>query len=543
MKKYQYILLSLLTGFLLCAGWPARGFPLILLIAFIPLLFAEEQLNKIEGKKQALFKFFLFYLAFLVWNILTTWWVSNATLFGGVFAIVFYSLFMTIVFMLFSLTKRKTGKTLGYISLIFYWLAFEYLHLNWELSWSWLNLGNGFANYPKLIQWYEYTGTFGGTLWILVINILLFLLLSPQSAIQSPQSKFQSSKYMFLLISLILALTVPIFSSLIMYFNYKESGEKINVVAVQPNIDPYNEKFGGLSLDVQLSKMLNLAKAKATKNTNLIVFPETAISDGIWENKLEGDSSIERIKNLTKQFPKAKILIGMSSFKFYAKGDKKPESARKFTHEDNWYDAFNTALLIDTSNNIQLYHKSKLVPGVERMPYPGIFKFLDKYSINMGGMTGSLGTQNDRTPLGIANYKLGISNNKNIIIAPSICYESVYGDFMRRYSKNGANLICIITNDGWWKDTPGYKQHFQYARLRAIETRRSVVRSANTGTSGFINQRGDILMSTPWWKPLAIEDKVNLNSRKTLYVLYGDYIGKIGLIISFLILGYTLLKK
>ncbi|MFN5921205.1 MAG: apolipoprotein N-acyltransferase, partial [Bacteroidota bacterium] len=123
---------------------------------------------------------------------------------------------------------------------------------------------------------------------------------------------------------------------------------------------------------------------------------------------------------------------------------------------------------------------------------------------------------------------------KFVSVAPVICYESVYGEYVSEYIRKGANLICIITNDGWWGNTPGYRQHFDYAKLRAIETRRYVVRSANTGISGFIDDRGQAMQQSGWWQPAVLRQKVQLNSSLTFYVRYGDYIGTIAVVMLFL---------
>src|SRR5258706_1529504 len=149
------------------------------------------------------------------------------------------------------------------------------------------------------------------------------------------------------------------------------------------------------------------------------------------------------------------------------------------------------------------------------MPYPSVFGFLDKYSIDMGGMSGSLGTQDDRNVFAHGNYKA----------APVICYESIFGDFLSGYVRNGAEMIFIITNDGWWGNSPGYKQHAAYGRLRAVEFRRSIARSANTGISCFINQRGDVEQATPWWTEEVIKARLNKNDALTFYAKHGDYIG------------------
>ena len=127
-------------------------------------------------------------------------------------------------------------------------------------------------------------------------------------------------------------------------------------------------------------------------------------------------------------------------------------------------------------------------------------------------------------------------------MGPIICYESIYGEFVSGYVNEGAGLLFIITNDGWWGNTPGYRQHFQYARLRAIENRRSIARSANTGISGFINQRGDVLKQTPYWEDAAITETLNANSSLTFYAKNGDYLGRLSAFTGILLLIYGFVK-
>jgi apolipoprotein N-acyltransferase len=175
-----------------------------------------------------------------------------------------------------------------------------------------------------------------------------------------------------------------------------------------------------------------------------------------------------------------------------------------------------------------------LVVGVEKMPFAKYLGFIGDFVINIGGTTNSLGSQDEPS-----NF---ISKDKTQV-APVICYESVFGEFVTRYVKKGAQLIFIITNDGWWKNTPGYHQHLSFARLRAIETRRSIARSANTGISCFINQRGDISQATEWWVPAAIKGTINANDKITFYVQYGDYIARIALFMSIVLIFNLLAVK
>ncbi len=488
----------------------------LIFLAFVPLLVLEQRASedRIAGKKSYLFLYS--FLAFFTWNLLTTWWIYNASFGGAVMAIFFNSLFMAIVFVLFHRVKRRMNGRFGAIILISFWMAFEYLHLRWDLTWPWLTIGNVFADSPWMIQWYEYTGVFGGGLWIFAVNFLVFNQMKQGSSVFSIRSIFLISSLIF----------VPI---LISFSIYKwESGQLTKgphpeIVVVQPNIDPYNEKFNG-SFKEQLEKMLELAETGIDSNTACIAFPETALTENIWENSEEHAYSIQALRAFQKKHPGLDILIGATSAYQYQPGEKPSVTARKYIDAEEYYDDFNTAFFLTGKGLLQKYHKSKFVPGVERMPFPSLLKPLEKLAINMGGTTGSLGEQEERTVL--------LSSQNSLKIAPVICYESVFGEFVNGYILNGANVIFIITNDGWWGDTPGHTQHLSYARLRTIETRRCIARSANTGTSCFIDQWGKVFLPTSWWKPEVIKQGITLNSELTFYVRHGDYIGRAAVIIS-----------
>jgi apolipoprotein N-acyltransferase len=133
--------------------------------------------------------------------------------------------------------------------------------------------------------------------------------------------------------------------------------------------------------------------------------------------------------------------------------------------------------------------------------------------------------------------------DKKYAAAPIVCYESVYGEYVGEYVKKGANFLSIITNDGWWGDTPGYKQHLKYGAIRAVETRRSIVRAANTGISCVINQRGEISKASSWWKDDVISATINVNDKITFYTRFGDYLGLMAIYISVAIVAGVLFTK
>jgi len=155
-------------------------------------------------------------------------------------------------------------------------------------------------------------------------------------------------------------------------------------------------------------------------------------------------------------------------------------------------------------------------------------------TVRLGGTFRGWGTQDYRATF--------VSPQDSIRIAPVICWESVFGDYVTDYIKNGANFIFVITNDGWWGNTPGHHQHNALSCVRAVETRRSIARSANTGISCFINQRGDVLQKLGWWKRGAIKGKINANDKLTFYVRHGDYIARTTRFFALLVVLFVIVR-
>ncbi len=167
------------------------------------------------------------------------------------------------------------------------------------------------------------------------------------------------------------------------------------------------------------------------------------------------------------------------------------------------------------------------------MPYPKILGFLEYFSIDMGGISGSLGT--DKNPV--------VFKSQDFEITPGICYESIYGEYLGKFSQLGARVICIITNDGWWENTDGYKQHLNYGRLRSIEMRSPTVRCANTGISCYIDAKGNMSHKTKWWQPDAFLCNVFPGNQLTFYAKTGNAIGRMAAFIGVFFLLSVIVKN
>ena len=526
------LLYAILSGVLFSLAWTQWGMGWTLLFAFIPLLFIEEDIYQKRVELRSINIFYYAYLAFFTWNLISTWWVSLSTIGGGIAAVVLNSLWYALLFWLFHIIRRRAGKHTAYSALIFLWLAFESIYINGEISWVWLVLGNGFANNTGLIQWYEYTGALGGSLWVLLVNVLLFNFIQHLIKYKTIYGQYIFS---FVLLFVIFA---PIITSQVILNQYQEKENPISIALVQPNIDPYNDKFGGMSQSEQLEKMFDLIKSKGNTKADFFVLPETAISRVV-ENSFYSSAGIRDISTFMEEYPKTSMVFGASTSYIFEEGSKTKTSRVYPPNPELNYDIYNTALQINNADKIQKYHKSKLVIGVEMMPYPSLFNLVfNENVVDLGGITSNHGTQEIR---GV--FSNSINKTK---LAPVVCYESIYGEFVTGYMREGANVIFIITNDAWWGDTPGYHQHLSFAKLRAIENRRSIARCANTGISAIINQKGEIEKRTEYWVEDVLNGTVNLNNEMTYFSINGDFIGRISKFLSLLILlsiGVGMLRK
>ena len=543
--------LATLGALLLWGGWtpqPWAPLSLLLFVGWVPYLIMERRLTLAGARKRQVFAYT--YLFLVLWNALTTWWVSYADLPAGIAAVVLNALLMCLPLMAFRQTKKRLGNRLGYLSLPVFWIAFEQLHLRWDLTWPWLTLGNGFAAAPQWVQWYEYTGFLGGSVWVWAVNLLFFreLLkhvpaltfyarknggLTETTAPQSLQGVAGASVKLRTTLAIpVCAIAFPIALSYIIGTTYQEKGPTAEIVVVQPNFDPYVEKFEGgpkfIPYDEQLTRLLALSEQKLTPQTRLVLWPETALEEPYWENKIETNPKIRRIREWLSRHPGVALLTGITTINSYPNKEAASETAR-YRDEVGYYDHNNAgAYFASAAAPIVFYHKSRLVPGVEKIP-PVLVSLISH--IDLGGFVGSYGSQAERTVFAAP------ANAPALRLAPVICYESIYGDFLSEYARNGATLLGLITNDAWWHDSPGYRQLLRLGALRCIETRRDLARSANTGFTGFINQKGEITQRETAWVPATSRATVHLNNELTFYARFGELIGRGAQALAVLILA------
>ena len=535
----KYIILAAISALLFSVSWPTYGVPFFIFFAFVPLLLMEQEISKFSKiKRKGWAVFGLSYFTFFIWNLVTTGWLYYAknpdgsnSLLAVAIPLFANSLLMSSTFQLYYWYKKVRGTYFGLVFFVAIWLSFEKFHLGWEFTWPWLNLGNAFSEYPKIIQWYDTIGATGGSFWILLINVFTFYTIRIWEAGRIRKDLIKNVAIIFALIF------IPIFISIYKYNSFQEKPVgNVNVVLLQPELDPYNEKYSKDSLQI-LDELLTLAEQNSKGKVDFFIAPETAFPGrgSLSEKGFNKSLSINIAKEFLAKHPKSILLTGASTHKFLF-NESETENYSVKIQDGVWVNSYNSALQIIPNQNVEVYHKGKLVPGVEIFPYIRFLKpFLGDAMLDFGGATSSLGIDKER--------KVFVNQFNKAKVAPIICYESIYGEFVTDYVKNGANLLAIMTNDSWWGNSEGHKQLLSYARLRAIETRREIVRAANSGISAHINAKGDIVEDTFYGDQTALAVTANLLEEKSIYTKTGDLISRIAIFVLGFLLIYHFGEK
>lgn len=517
-SRLRYLAIATLAGVCLGLGFPPLPTWPLMGLGFGLMLFLTDELVRQELPLKS--QWWYSYHALVLFNVLASWWVANTSLAAGIVANFLNAFIMTAPWVLIYLLRKHMPKIwLG--GAVVFWLSFEYIHYNWQIAWPWMTLGNAMASTPSLAQWYSYTGIFGGSLYLTVTGVLLFMI---SQAKRLGQSLVKPSIFAAAWAIIPLLISVWIGAN----FNPdSDANNSITVTAIQPNFEPHYEKFAGNDAD-QLAHFMRLTSSAPL--SDLYIFPETSFGS-YDELQLENTPMLRTWEKYTT-IASAKgqnskgmdLLSGISSYRRYPKPNENPAlRTQEGARGKSYYTMHNSAISVIDGDVEELYHKSKLVPGVEFLPYRNAMFMFEPLVKSLGGTTAGLGISDSAI---VFEYPSGIH------AAPLICYESIYGDYVREFVQAGANLLVVPTNDGWWDDSPGHVQHLQFAQLRAIENRRWVVQAANSGVSAIINAKGEIQAETNYNEATALTGEVALENTQTVYTSMGDQIGRLALGLS-----------
>lgn len=480
--------LALLSGILLGFSFPPFDLPILQIPALI-MLFRLTELS--SSWRDLAVKGFT---AFLIWNLITTYWLMMATPAGGLAAIIANSMLMIIpLIAIRSLLQIRLHPFIESMLAGSIWVTYEYLHHNWELAWPWLALANGWSNMTDAIQYISVTGHLGVSFWIVATATISYRTIAT----------LKRSYFIYAVSLLIIFPLFSIFTKIV----YQETGtEAFRVAVIQPDMDSY-QPFGGLgSTDRLLTNLFQLTDSVRTGQTDLIIWPENAIDTVISrDNRFN-----HRIRDSLDTW-NTELITGAGLVEYYDPGSEPP----LYRQDNNGrsYNIYNSAFHFTRNGLPDIYKKGMLVPMVERLPYAEFFRILDPFDWVPWDEIIGYGRGKEAN-----SFQSGESKT-----AVLVCYDSVFPNWVGAFIKDGAGFITIITNDGWWGDTSGHIQHFSYARLRAIEFRRWVVRSANNGISGIISPDGKVQTRTEYNTRTGFTFDIYPTDRLTFFTKYMNW--------------------
>ena len=499
-KKIPNFVFGILFILLFTMAWTPISQAYLIFIAFVPVFILTDRFVKQKNSSKNVF-FKLFFLFFIT-GIILNFWISNAH-WGGTLLASLVQTFLLLIpaFLHYRFTKKGYLKQ-GLLVFILSAISLEYIQNFWDLSWPWFNLGHSLSEYPSLIQWYQFSGSIGGSLWIILINIFIYNLC------------FIENK----------KITKIIFTTIIitpLFLNTKSTypehyNNQLKVLIYQPNLDAYREKFS-TELTDQISELTSIISKIDSNKTTLIVCPETYIHRSVNEDNVDNNPYINLIQSALVS-EKHFVVTGANSRKLVnPKNEIEKESIRY--RNGHYYKVYNSAILFNKNKTLDIYNKSKLVAGAETTPFSSILTPIigSLFNIDLGGVSGNLGKSDFPKVLTTESFSF----------SPIICFESAFGDYTAEFTELKSDFITIMTNDDWWGNTSGYKHHFELAKIRAIENQKYVVRSANTGISAIIKPDGSIVESLGYKKRGIIEGTITLNPNKTYYAENKHLIGKL----------------
>lgn len=521
-ESKNLLLLAVSTAVGLGFSFPPFPMGYLACFAFVPFLLLVEKINSLG-------RFFRYsYITFLLFVLITLYWVGGFTHFkdpylmiAGIALFIWQPLFFTIPASLYYFIRKRITALYSIVSFPFIWVTFEWLYALGEFAFPWLSIGNTQTYNLDKIQFIEYTGVYGLSLWVLFINILVFIFMKSVNGFS-----MKSVQYILLASIVIIYIAPSIHGKIERNSNFPDKNiSGITVGIVQPNIDPWNKWEGSKTFSgrwQQIQSYLDLIGKNINDSTDMIVLPESAMLLNIpelYEQSYQISRTVDSL-NVT-------LLSGYAKVVYYY-GESAPATSNIIKGTGIKYDSYNSIFMVEPdSRNIQTYSKMRLVPFAERIPYADHVPFL---------------IEPLRWGVGISNWGMGkdstlfVNEHLKSKFLSMVCYESIFPEFVSSFVNKGAEFLVFITNDSWWGNTSGARQHNQYAVLRAVENRRWVVRCANGGISSFIDPYGNMYQQTDMYTQAYIQREILPLREKTYYTKHGDWIARISASITLLML-------
>lgn len=521
----KYLVLS---GVLFALGFSPIPFPITLFFALIPFLKVIETRHTLAEVNRASF------LMSFTASICALYWVGGYTegkdpflMIGGFLLFYINTIAFLIPTTLYYIVRKNFKNTLALLLFPFFWVFYEYLYTLTDWSFPWLNIGNGMSNFTAYIQIASIIGSYGISLFVVAINVFLFLIY--RDVLEKKKIPAAYS------LATILLIAVPLIYGVITLSSFHEKARSIKVGVVQPNLDPY-DKWAGESLDPIFQSYIDASQELYKQKIDLLIWPETALPVYIVEPVYAPYWSA--IRKMTDSSG-VSLLTGMPDLRIFKPADKKPHDVKYSRVTGVYYATYNAIYLLNpNTESLQRYGKIKLVPFGERVPFVDQIPMLGdlmRWGVGLSGW-------NVGEEMTVFNTQLP-ERKDSVKVGGVVCYESIYPDQVAKLASLGAQLLVVVTNDSWYGNTSGPYQHRDYAKMRAIENRRYVIRAANGGISCVIDPCGRIVSQTKMYEKTTYTGEVYASGITTFYTRHPHMITTLCTLVGLLVLALGLYKK
>lgn len=498
---------ALVGGLMLFSAFPGPGLYPAAFFALVPLWLSIDRLDSTQAFYAGIGTGIGFYLPLIYWICPTLTKYGGLNFLAALSCLLLLVLYLSLYTGVFALAMKKISVPEGLVPFwgAVTWVALEYIRTYLFSGFPWGVLG--YSQYPNLvlIQAADTFGVLGISFLLVLANGITVTVLKAFSQRAWPEKTNMAG----------LSLAVVLLCSAFIYGYFKlaeirgqikgESFRKISVI--QANI-PQDRKWDKVFIDETIDRYSRLSLQ--TIPCDLVVWPETALPfyygmDPVPSNRV--DAMVRKAGTF--------FLIGIPA-------------ARP---SDQGFLYYNRAcMLTPLALPKGYYDKHHLVPFGEYVPFKSLLRFAEKLTAGAGdfskGETGPV-------PLKFGTGTTGVL----------ICFEVLFPDIARDFVLNGADILTTMTNDAWFGRTQAALQHFSIAVFRAVENRRSVVRAANTGISGFVDPAGTILEKTDIFTACTLTRQVPVMSGKTFYTRHGDLAAKACLVAFLLICVIKSMRK
>jgi apolipoprotein N-acyltransferase len=523
-------MLLIISGILMGLSFPPFPFPfqLLMFAGLVPLLMVIEKKERLLDINRAV------YLFGFVFSLITLYWVGSwqkeadpFLMISGILLVFVNPVFFMIPSTLLYYSRKIIPSGWALYLFPFYWITYEYLYMLTDASFPWLILGGGLSKFTSYIQIADVIGTLGLSLFVVYINVFLYKAWF--------NFRLNSTEYAAAVTGAVLLFIIPVIYGYYTFSSFSLSDKKIKVGIIQPNINPW-DKWAGGNLNDLTQLHLDLSKKAVDNGARLLIWPETALPVYLF-----GGSYPHIVKQIDDFLLKEDVylLTGMPHVIFYNKDDSIPDDAKYSESSGYYYRTYNAILLIEPGTGIiQQYGKMKLVPFGERVPFVDLFPFLGdliKWGVGLGGWNVGRDT---------TIFKAAYNEYEDTVkINALVCYESIYPYFISQFIQKEAELITIVTNDSWYGNSSGPYQHKEFAVLRGVENRKSVIRAANGGISTIIDPLGRTVVETEMFTRDIINGEVVLQSGTTFFTRNSSIIPSLASFLSVITIVIFLIRK